>query len=102
MNDNFPGPDGLQFQPLLAACIAWFSFAGATVSMLTSLLTSQYAIQRQIDLLDAEYLSDPANLLGVSNIWSTVTEILNWLAILFFVTGVGFFATFSFMNLPAK
>ena len=82
--------------------VAWFGFAAAAVFMLTSLLTSQYAIQHQINVLDVEYQANPAKPGEAKNIWSAATQLLNWLAISLFVIGVALFASFSFMNLPVK
>ena len=82
--------------------VAWFGFAAAAVCMSASLLTSQYAIQHQINVLDLEYQANPAKPGEAKNIWSAATQLLNWLAISLFVIGVALFASFSFMNLPVK
>ena len=78
---------------------AWSTFGAAITAMLLSLISSEHAIQRQIDLLDDRQRSEAAKLVE-SNWWSYLIARLNWASIGLFVAGVTLLAVFVTMNLP--
>lgn len=100
--------------PSTAACqyllyLAWIGFASALLAILSSFLCSQFAMRRQRDLNDKNYQKQsleqiPNSTLGDEdkNGWATTTNILNWLSIVCFISGVALLLSFSVVNLPNK
>ena len=88
------------FVSSLVLAVSWFGFAASVVTILISFLSSSHAIQQQIDLLGRQYNGTEPDESNPTNQWTILTRHLNWVSLCCFLRGVGFFATFSFLNLP--
>lgn len=77
---------------------AWSLFTVSLLSTLISLLTSQYALERYITLLEKQFIYNE-NIGNGRNALSTITKILNILSAVSFVFGVALLAFFSIKNI---
>lgn len=81
--------------------VAWFGFGISIVLELVSLITSQYSMRKQRDIIDADYRVSMGREEGPmrdANLWSSLTTWLNGFSLLFFIVGASFFAAFSINN----
>jgi len=76
--------------------VAWFFFCTSMLSTLISFLTSQSACRKQREILENEFFNKDR---PKQNTAATITNVLNWIAIVLFILGVLFLITFSFINL---
>ena len=88
-----PNPDKSTLYLLI---IAWGLFSASMLSTLISFLTSQYACRRQITILENQFSNETKN---DKNILSTITAVLNFLAIFLLILGIVFLIAFSAINI---
>jgi hypothetical protein len=76
---------------LICAWIMWFA---SLVSVLISLLSSEYVLSRMLDNVDAEYQNQPSK----SSWLGTLTQYINVVSLLFFFLGALLFLVFTGNN----
>ena len=81
---------------------SWISFGFSIIVTLSSFITSQWACIRQREILDTEWLNSSQEQKSIQNCWTRVTNALNVVSILSFVTGVIFLCLFAFVNLSKE
>lgn len=79
-----------------ALIVSWILLGMAIAAMLTSLLTSQRAYQRQRDILDKQYGSRGGR--DECNWWAWSTKWLNRISITIFLVAIFFLGYFSIKN----
>jgi hypothetical protein len=75
--------------------VSWTAFISSILLTLISFLISQQALSRQREILDLWYTEDK----NLKNGFIGWIKLLNWLSMLFFISGVICLAIFCFRNL---
>lgn len=83
--------------PLLIA--SWISFGASIFFTLLSLLISQHACLRQIEILDKWLCENIGNPSSTKNLFRVLTLLLNWFSMLAFLSGVVLLILFAARNL---
>jgi hypothetical protein len=77
---------------------SWIFFCGSLLSTLSSLLTSQHACRKQIEILEKTYFGEQG--VNTCNFLAKITSFLNWLSIILFILGIIGLVIFSILNFP--
>lgn len=85
-------------ETLVFLYISWFSLVLSLLATLSSLLIGQYAFRRARDILEDEFFP-PKNPSSNRNLSGTITQILNWSSIVFFIIGVSTLVFFTVQNM---
>ena len=83
--------DILPFEQITNYCFligSWILFTISILSTLISFLTSQYAYNKQLELIDAYFLNKDSDALTKKNRFAQITEGLNVSAAVFFILAV--------------
>lgn len=78
---------------------AWGTFGASILLTLLSFLFSQVACLRQIQILDKRLKKVPQNSNGDTNVFTIVTQVLNWMSMLLFISGVILLISFASQNM---
>ena len=79
--------------------LSWAFFALALLAVLASLLFSQHAFRREVEIRDLSF-ANQSDARQLSNRWSALTNWLNWISLVAFILGVASMAFFSIANPP--
>ena len=88
-------PEGQAAKSVCLLILSWIFLSTSILSTLFSFITSQYACERQIKVIEEEH-SGKSN---SNNNWRILTIILNIISIIFFLIGIIFLAGFGIVNL---
>jgi len=78
-------------------CTAWIFFCLSILSTLISSLTSQAACRRQIEIVENIFFNKVDT--NSKNFLAQMTNVLNWISITLFVSGVFFLIIFTIINI---
>ena len=90
-------------QPILVGLLfaSWAFFLLSLISMVISLITSQYAFREAQKKLAASYEAESSEVTYASKT-DMCTAVLTWISIVAFVLGVAFLAWFAVENIPSQ
>lgn len=80
---------------------SWLLLGLSIFSTLTSFLTSQWACEKQIEILEKQFLDEKSRSLK-GNAFAKITNFLNIFSMLTFIVGLSLLACFGFLNLQNK